>query len=46
MFYLLLGFVKAITFDIEAYGAIGDGVTDSTDAIRLACEACRDAGWW
>jgi len=32
------------TFDITKYGAVADGKTDSTDAIRKAIEACAAAG--
>eukprot|EP00937_MAST-01D_sp_MAST-1D-sp2_P001843 g1843.t1 len=31
-------------FDIEAFGAIGDGRTNSTAAVRLAARALADAG--
>ena len=31
-------------FDITQFGAIGDGVTDCTDAFRHAIAACRTAG--
>jgi len=32
------------TFDITTYGAIGDGKTDSSDAIGRAIAACKQAG--
>lgn len=32
------------TFNIEKYGARGDGLTSNTDAIRRAVEACHAAG--
>jgi polygalacturonase len=32
------------TYDIRAFGAIGDGAADCTDAFRLAVEACAVAG--
>jgi unsaturated rhamnogalacturonyl hydrolase len=31
-------------FPITSYGAAADGITDSTDAIRQAIEACNQAG--
>jgi polygalacturonase len=31
-------------FAITAYGAVGDGTTDCTDAFRQAIEACHQAG--
>src|SRR5690349_9875610 len=31
-------------FDIRAYGAVGDGTTDCTDAFRRAIEACTTSG--
>ncbi len=31
-------------FDIAEFGAVGDGETKNTDAIRAAIEACADAG--
>ncbi|KRE38683.1 glycosyl hydrolase family 28-related protein [Paenibacillus sp. Soil522] len=30
--------------DITAFGAVGDGVSDNTAAIRLAIKACAQAG--
>ena len=32
------------TFDVIDYGAVGDGVTDDTDAINEALEDARDSG--
>lgn len=34
----------AQTFDVRAYGAMGDGRADSTRAIRSAIDAAKDAG--
>ena len=35
---------KAMDFDIRKFGAVGDGKTSCTDAIRKAIAACRAAG--
>jgi polygalacturonase len=31
-------------FDIRTYGAVGDGITDDSEAIKRAVEACEAAG--
>lgn len=36
--------IPARTFSIEAYGAVGDGLTMNTAAFREAIEACSKAG--
>jgi polygalacturonase len=35
---------KSVDFDIRKFGAVGDGKTSCTDAIRKAIAACRAAG--
>ena len=36
--------MSSYTFDITAYGAVGDGKTSSTKAIAAAVAACKEAG--
>jgi len=36
--------VELPVFDVKAYGAIGDGVTDDTTAIQSAINACQNSG--
>ncbi|MGC9665510.1 glycoside hydrolase family 28 protein [Planosporangium sp. 12N6] len=51
--WLRAGYIKARVrrpyfpnryFDITRFGAVGDGVTDCTEAIRRAVRTCHDAG--
>ena len=35
---------RAVDFDIRKFGAVGDGKTSCTDAVRKAIAACRAAG--
>lgn len=41
---VMLPVIPARTYSITDYGAVGDGVTDNTEAFRKAIAACSEAG--